>query len=92
MSSKPERERARLMGEPATARRASTGAPGRPDISGCDGGRGRAASRRSGGYGFCDALHERLAAVCGDLVRAGNRSHVYAWSIGREACAALVAR
>src|SRR6476659_5736306 len=60
-------------------------------VSCCDGGGGRAARRRFGGSDFCHALHERLAAVCGDLVRASNRSHVYVWSIGREACAALVA-
>src|SRR6185437_9538935 len=67
-------------------------APGRPNVSCSDGGGGRAAGRQFGGHGFCHALHERLAAVCGDLVRASNRSHVYSWPIGRKACAALVAR
>jgi hypothetical protein len=66
-------------------------APGRPNVSCYDGGGGRAARRRFGGYGFCNALHERLAAVCGDLVRASNRSRVYVWRSGWEARSALVA-
>ena len=66
-------------------------APGGPSVSCCDGGGGRAARRRFGGYGFCNALHERLAAVCGDLVRASNRSHGHRWPAGRAICAALVA-
>jgi hypothetical protein len=65
-------------------------APGRPNVSCCNGGGGRTARRCFGGYGFCNALHERLAAVCGDLVRASPRSHVYVWPSGRKACAALV--
>ena len=66
-------------------------APGRPNVSCYGGGGGRAARRRFGGYGFCNALHERLAVICGDLVRASNRSHVDVRSIDREACFALVA-
>jgi hypothetical protein len=66
-------------------------ATGRPNVSCYDGGGGRAACWRFGGYGFCNALHKRLAAVCGDLVRVSNRSHVYVWPTGWEARAALVA-
>jgi hypothetical protein len=66
-------------------------APGSTNVSCPCGGSRRPRRRRFRGYGFCNALHERLAAVCSDLVRASNRFHVYVWSIDREACAALVA-
>src|SRR6516165_12259272 len=66
-------------------------APGSPKVSCACGGRLWPPRRRFGGYGFCNALYERLAVFCGDLVRASNRSHVDVRSIDREACAALVA-